>query len=194
MTASMEEHRPVPSAPALARRGLLKKLAILVPIVAFLGVLWFALGFEAQKPSPLLGRSAPDFTLPLFSGGELRLSSLRGRVVLVNFWASWCLACRQEAPYLEQAWRRYRDQGLVVLGVNIWDTDRDARAYIREFGHTFPNGPDRRGTVAIAYGVRGVPESYFIDRRGVIAAQVVGPLTPEKISRLVEPLLLENAP
>lgn len=173
-------------------RGVAKKLAVLAGLAAFVAVLWYALGVEAPQPSPLLGRPAPEFTLPLFSGGTLRLSDLRGRAVLINFWASWCIPCRQEAPYLEQAWQEYRGRGFVLLGVNVWDAESDARAYIKEFRHTFPNGMDRAGRIAIAYGVGGVPESYIIDPAGRIVRRYIGPLNPELIRQFLEPLLQDG--
>ncbi len=175
--------------PGSRQRRLLRLVPVLLLPAAFVAVLWYALGIEPAAPSPLEGRVAPPFTLRLFDGGAVSLEALRGQVVLVNFWASWCVPCRQEAPYLEAAWRAYRARGFVLVGVNVWDAETDARAYIREFGHTFPNGMDRSGAIAIAYGVRGVPESFFIDRAGRIARRHVGPLTPERIRALVEPLL-----
>lgn len=173
-----------------ARRWLVR-LVVLGLLAAFVGLLWAALRVPPPSPLRMDARPAPEFTLPLFTGGTLRLSDLRGKVVLVNFWASWCIPCRQEAPYLEQAWQTYRAGGFVLVGVNVWDTDRDARAYIREFNHTFPNGFDRSGAVAIAYGVRGVPESYFVDRAGTIVRRYAGPLDPARIRQLLEPLIEE---
>lgn len=94
---------------------------------------------------------APDFTLPLFEGGEIILSDLQGQVVVINFWASWCIPCRDEAPFLEQVWRKYRDQGVVFLGVDYLDTNKEAQAFLEEFGVTYPNGPDIGTKIAKQY-------------------------------------------
>ncbi len=118
--------------------------------------------------------SAPDFRLPRFDGGTLQLSSLRGQYVILNFWASWCIPCKDEAPLLERAWRQYRDRGLVVVGVNIQDLEPEARKFIRETKTTYLEVRDRDGAVSRAYGTTGVPESFFIDRQGRIVRKFPG--------------------
>lgn len=117
---------------------------------------------------------APEFTLPRFDGGTLRLSALRGRFVILNFWASWCIPCKDEAPLLERAWRQYRDQGLVVVGVNIQDLEPEARNFIRETKTTYLEVRDRDGSVSRAYGTTGVPETFFINREGRIVRKFPG--------------------
>jgi len=124
--------------------------------------------------SPLIGQQAPSFTLKLFNGGTIKLEELRGKVVLVNFWASWCPPCREEAPTLEATWQRYKDEGVVFLGVNIQDKENDARAFIEEFGITYLNGRDPSRRVAVDYGVWGIPETFFLDREGRITFKQVG--------------------
>lgn len=141
-------------------------------------------------PSPLIGRSAPEFTLPLFDGSTLRSADLRGRVVVVNFWASWCFpACYDEAPHLQRVWERYRAGGVVVVGVNVQDQDGPARAFIQRFAQTFPNGMDRTGKISIDYGVYGVPETFVIDRTGRIVAKHAGAVTEEWLASEITPLL-----
>jgi len=98
----------------------------------------------------------------------------RGQVVVVSFWASWCIPCREEAPLLEAAWRAHRERDVVFVGVNVQDTEPAARAFIAEFGLTFPNGPDPRGRIAIDYGVYGIPELFLIGRDGRIASKHIG--------------------
>ncbi len=157
---------------ALAR--LLITVVIVIPIVWLL-----AYGFSRDPryiQSPLIARQAPSFTLPLFGGGTITLEDLRGKVVFLNFWASWCPPCRAEARTLEAAWQRYKDRGIVFLGIDIQDTEQDARAFLKEFGITYLNARDASGEVAIEYGVWGIPETYFIDRKGRITYKQVGAL------------------
>ncbi|MGH2452424.1 MAG: TlpA family protein disulfide reductase [bacterium] len=171
-----------------------QRAAVLGALAAVLAVL--ALGVAREKPpwsTPLVGAPAPDFTLDLFEGDRLRLADLRGRVVLINFWASWCTACKQESPVLQWTWVTYRPRGLVLVGVNIWDRQQDALAMIREFGKTYPNGPDLSGKILQDYGVTGIPETFFIDRSGRIALKHLGPVTRELIISNVEPLLSGSA-
>ncbi len=126
--------------------------------------------------SPLIGRPAPALTVTLFDGKIVSLQDLRGQVVFLNFWASWCPPCRAEAKDLEAIWQRFKDQDIVFLGVNIQDKEADALAFIKEFGITFPNGRDATGRIAADYGVWGIPETFFIDTEGRITYQHVGSL------------------
>jgi len=115
---------------------------------------------------------APEFSVSLYSGESLRLVDLRGRPVMVNFWASWCPPCRDEAPLLEQTWRAYRDRGVTFVGLDIWDTEQDARTFMRKYDITYLNGPDDGGRIAIDYGLTGIPETFFIDRQGQIVSEL----------------------
>ena len=150
-------------------------VAVLAPAVGLVGLLAYGFRTDPREiPSPLLGRSAAPFSLALFDGGRFDLAGQRDRVVVVNFWASWCVPCREEAPILEAAWRAYRDRGVMVVGVNIQDSEPAARAFIEAFGLTFPNGPDPGGRIAIDYGVYGIPETFVIGRDGRIGYKHVG--------------------
>ena len=164
-----------------------------VPVLALL-----AYGFRLNPRdirSPLVGRPAAPFALTSFEGTPMQLGALRGQVVVLNFWASWCYpACYEEAPVLERGWRAYRDRGVVVLGVNIQDKDEAGRKFIREFNLTFPNAPDPSGKVSVDYGVYGVPETYFIDRAGAIRVKHVSAVTDQVFRDTVEALLAEPAP
>jgi cytochrome c biogenesis protein CcmG/thiol:disulfide interchange protein DsbE len=142
-------------------------------------VLLLAYGFfwdPKYIPSPLIGRQASPFILRNFDGGTIKLEDLRGKVVFLNFWASWCPPCRAEARTLEAVWQRYKDRGVVFLGVNIQDKEEAARAFLKEFGITYLNGWDPTNKVAIDYGVWGIPETFYIDREGRITFKQVGAL------------------
>jgi len=150
-----------------------------------------------QNRTPVTGRSgftrldkpAPDFTLPLLTGGEIVLSEHFGQPIVINFWASWCTPCRQEAPALERAWRAYRDQGVLFVGVEIQDTEAVGRAYLSEFGITYPNGLDKGGTITVDYGVIGLPVTFFIGSDGIVERRWVGALSGEVLARLTDDLL-----
>jgi cytochrome c biogenesis protein CcmG/thiol:disulfide interchange protein DsbE len=147
--------------------------------------------FTSGQLAPPPFRAAPDFELQLFSGETLRLSDLRGRPVVVNFWASWCPPCRDEAPVLEGAWQEYRAKGVVFVGVDIWDTDGDARRFLSEYGVSYPNGMSPKGEepVAVGYGLTGIPETYFIDREGNVARKWIGPLDEDSLRQLLDETL-----
>lgn len=156
-----------------------------VLVVGLLGLLAFGLaGRPLAVGAASEGRQATDFRLATFDGRSIALADFRGRVVVLNFWASWCAPCRVEAPALEQTWRRYRDQGLVIIGLNLWDKEADARAFMREFGLTYPNVLDEGGRVAIEYGVAGIPETIVVAADGRISAKHTGPITAERLAEL----------
>lgn len=150
---------------------------------------------------PLRPRPAPDFRLELFSttsgedalkgasGAELRLAALRGAPVVVNFWASWCLPCKQEAPVLDRFAREYGPRGVAFVGVNVWDNDANARAFLEEYGLTYTNGVDTAGGTAIDYGLTGLPETFFVDRDGQLVRKFIGPVTERALRAAVEELL-----
>ncbi len=133
--------------------------------------------------------AARDFEMPLFAGGSVRLSDYRGQVVVLNFWASWCVPCRDEAPGYQKLYLEYKERGVVFLGVNIQDTEKDARAFIKEFSITYPNGRDVSGTIYIQYGVSGVPETFIIDTGGNIVRKHRGPLNEYQLRRYLEETL-----
>jgi len=164
-------------------------------VVPVLGLL--AYGFRVNPhdiPSPLVGRPAAPFVLRTFDGTDVSLASLRGRVVVLNFWASWCYpACYEEAPALERSWRAYRDREVSVVGVAIQDQPDAARKFIADFSLSFPNAPDPDGKVSVDYGVYGVPETFFIDRAGRIRRKQTGAVSDDLFRREVEKLLGEPA-
>jgi cytochrome c biogenesis protein CcmG/thiol:disulfide interchange protein DsbE len=128
--------------------------------------------------------SAPSFVLRrLDRAGTLGLASLRGKAVLLNFWASWCEPCKHEARVLEQAWGRWRGRGVVFVGVDAQDFDSDARRFLRRHAITYPTVHDGPGTTAARYGVSGFPETWFVDRRGRLVQHVSGPLASTVVDR-----------
>jgi len=169
--------------------GVGRAVAVAV-ILALLGLM--AWGLKQAATGPLEAGMAPDFTLNTFEGETIRLSDLRGQVVVINIWASWCASCREEAAYLESTWRKYRDRGVMFLGVDYVDTEPDALAYIAEFNITYPNGPDLGSRISQAYHMRGVPETYFVDRQGRLRGNHIGPLQPPQLDVKIEELLAES--
>jgi len=164
-------------------------IAAFVVLVAFLGLLGWGL-VKAQK-SPITSGAAPDFTLTSFDGKTLTLSKLQGKVVVVNFWASWCPPCRVEAPYLEQTWRKYKDRGVVFIGVDYVDTEPNALTYLKEFDITYFNGPDLGTRISQSYNIKGVPETYYVARNGEVRGNTIGPLIPPQLDQKIDELLAE---
>jgi cytochrome c biogenesis protein CcmG/thiol:disulfide interchange protein DsbE len=126
--------------------------------------------------------AAPDFTLPLLDGGgDLELESLRGKAVVLNFWASWCLPCKKEAPLLEQAWRTWRSKGVVVVGVDANDLKSDARRFAKRYGLTYPIVHDGPGKLLDDYGLSGFPETFFVRPDGKLSSWTQGELDAAEI-------------
>lgn len=142
---------------------------------------------RTQEGHIQVGDQVPDLTLQTFDGETIEFADLRGQVVVVNFWASWCKPCEQEAAELQQAYELYRDDGVVFLGVDYVDTETEARAYLEKFGITYPNGPDLGTRISQAFRIRGVPETYIIGPDGKLGAFKIGPyLSLDEIIQHVE--------
>jgi cytochrome c biogenesis protein CcmG/thiol:disulfide interchange protein DsbE len=142
-----------------------------------------------RLPATLVGKPAPGFDLATIDGSQtVRLESLRGDVVIVNFWASWCVACQTEEPALEDAFNRYRDRGVVVLGISFQDSATDARAYAARNGIPWQLLNDPGSRTGLAYGVTGLPETYFIDLDGRVVHKATGPVTAQLINQEVKRL------
>lgn len=174
----------------LERRPRWGRILAWVGLAALLGLLFFGL-LNAGRGSIKIGEPAPDFTLTTFDGQVYNLAELKGKVVLVNFWASWCKPCEQEAADLEAAWRYYKPRGDVIfIGVDWTDTEKNALAYLAKFDITYPNGPDLGTRISQAYRITGVPETYIIDRQGRLAFVKISPfLSLDEILALIDPLL-----
>jgi peroxiredoxin len=156
---------------------------VFVSVVMVVGLLGL-LGMAARPP--LVGGPAPEITLKDLQGQDVRLSDLRGKIVLLNFWATWCKPCKEEMPAMQASYDKLRGQGFVVLAVNeLEDTDRVIE-HIRTHGHTFPVVMDHDNVVANRYGVVGLPVSFLVDRQGIVREQIFGSLlTEERIAELV---------
>ena len=164
-------------------------------------LLWSGLGLllliltigliRSQKGQVGVGEVAPDFELISFAGESYQLSEFRGKVVVLNFWASWCESCKPEAEDLEAAYQYYLSRGDVIfIGVDYVDTEPEALMYLEEFGITYPNGPDLRTKISQAYRVGGVPETFIIDQDGFIAHVQIGPFSSlDEILIRIDPLL-----
>ncbi|MCX6070307.1 MAG: TlpA disulfide reductase family protein [Chloroflexi bacterium] len=149
-------------------------ILVWVAVLGLLAVLGIGL-VRAQQGPVGVGSKPQPFTLRTFDGAEYDTGEMVGQVVVINFWASWCTPCEQEAAELEQAHQRFKDQGVVFLGVNYVDTETEAKAYLAEFGITYPNGPDLGTRISQAFRIRGVPETYILGRDGRLAHVMIGP-------------------
>lgn len=181
-------------------RKLVAMAAVAIPLVALFAILGVALGRSGGVPAGIAINSAfgevdvdsdiaRDFVVITFDGDELRLSDLRGQVVMLDFWASWCAPCRQEASTLAAAYPGYEAQGVEFLGVAIWDVESEAKQFAMESGATYPMGVDTKGNIAIDYGLTGIPEKYFIDADGNIIRKFVGPVSEEILESVFSELL-----
>ncbi|HEB12834.1 MAG TPA: TlpA family protein disulfide reductase [Actinobacteria bacterium] len=136
-------------------------------------------------PSSEDDQKAPDFTVNLFSGKKVSLSDFKGKPLIVNFWASWCAPCREEAPVLVKVAKMYGKK-VQFLGIVFQDTEAGAKKFIEEFKVKYPNGTDPSGQAAQDYKITGVPETFFIDANGILRAKWLGALTEEKLISLVD--------
>lgn len=187
----MSEVALPPAAPATPRKFRLWQIAVVVLVIGLLALV----ALQMQRNGPLAagpvgqGEPAPDFSLTTFDGQTLALADLRGQVVVVNFWASWCAPCKDEAPQLENTWRHYQGQNVMFIGIDYADTETDARAFMRRYDITYPNGPDLGTRISQSFRMRGVPETYIIDPAGQLAFVQIGPTDQATLRRVIDPLL-----
>ena len=189
-----------------ARRGapIWAQVIVWIFLMGLLAIVALGLN-QAQNRTVTVqpGVTIENFTVPMYDGyqyngmSEVSLVDLRGKVVLINFWASWCKPCEQEAAELQQAWTEYEPTGEVVfLGVDYVDTPTSAMVYLKKFGITYPNGEDLnvklKRPISDYFNIQGVPETYFIDRNGVLKYVQVGPFSSvQQIRDILDPIIAE---
>jgi cytochrome c biogenesis protein CcmG/thiol:disulfide interchange protein DsbE len=166
-----QEGSEVDQKPTPRRWGFVLVWVFVIGLLAVVGVSLI----RTQEGHIQVGDQVPDLSLQTFEGDSIRFSDLHGEVVVVNFWASWCKPCEQEAAELQQAYELYQDEGVVFLGVDYVDTETEAKAYLERFSITYPNGPDLGTRISQAFRIRGVPETYIIAPNGELAAFKIGP-------------------
>jgi cytochrome c biogenesis protein CcmG, thiol:disulfide interchange protein DsbE len=176
-----------------------KKLPAWIVVLAFVLLGGFltlvSVGYGMSKTDPVgIGYPLPDIELTTFDNKVIRSVDFQNKVVVLNFWASWCQPCEQEAAGLEQAWQTYKPRGDVVfLGVDYVDTESEALIYLKKFGVTYPNGSDLRTIISNKFRIRGVPETYIFDRKGNLAYFKIGPFSSTaEIFQAVDPLLKQE--
>ena len=181
----------LPQAKAVPARRRTIRLAVTLGLLLALMVV-LAFGLRPKTSTVLKGHPAPNFDVTAFNGEfvgkRFTLADLRGQVVVLNFFASWCVECDKEMPFLEQAWRDYRDKGVWLVGVDYLDIDTAGLAYLASFGTTYPNGPDIGSRLYQSYQCTGVPETFFIDRQGVVQHVQIGPIDRAKLYALLDQL------
>ncbi len=186
---------PIPSERPARRRHPIRwaGVGIGVAVVMTIGVVGgLNLGRNPDPslaPSPLLSEPAPQWELPLLDGDTLSSAELAGRPYVVNFWASWCIPCRAEAPHLQAFAQRHANDGIAIVGI-VWNDDADnARRFREEFELTFRQVTDRDGRTALDYGVFGVPETYVVDHRGIVMAKLIGAAGPTTLDDVLAQVL-----
>lgn len=186
----MENEVPLEGTPTAPSRGRGKLIALAAGVILLLVLAGVsALGIrQASTARPAVGSAAPTFSMPLFDGPQVDLAALRGKPVVINFWASWCIPCEDEAGDLERVWQKYKDR-VVFLGVDYVDTEPKAREFLQRFGITYPNGPDLGSRISYQYRIKGVPETFVLDRNGQVRLVKIGPTTEAELSATLDELL-----
>lgn len=175
----------------------------LVPIIAVAALLIWATGRSDSRPGGLFTNGsggevevdsalAPDFSVTTFDGETITLSGLRGKVVMVDFWASWCPPCRLESPDLITAYRSFQGRDVEFVGIDVWDRESAGRSFVAKEGLPYPNALDTNSFITIDYGVTGIPEKFFIDPEGRVVRKYVGPIRAEELTRIINEILTDS--
>ncbi|HWC12963.1 MAG TPA: TlpA disulfide reductase family protein [Actinomycetota bacterium] len=173
------------------RKRLPAGYLLLIPVVGFLVVLGSATYDRAHVPAP--GERIPDFSAPLLIGeGDLGRDDLRGKPAVINFWASWCGPCEDEAPLLQQAHETYGDR-ITFLGIDIRDARSDAEEFVETYGLTYPSIRDETMEIYADFGLTGQPETFFVDADGILVRHVPGPVTEESLAQMLDVLVRRDA-
>ncbi|HKY51900.1 MAG TPA: TlpA disulfide reductase family protein [Candidatus Limnocylindria bacterium] len=159
------------------------RYSIVLGIAALTVVLMLSFRYDPRDIRPvIIDKPATMFTAEKLDGsGDLSLGAYAGKVVVLNFWASWCPPCKEENPALVRVWERYRTSDVVIIGIVYADSTEKARAYVSANGVTWPTVQDPDGRIAFAYGVRGPPETYFIGTDGIVADRIIGAITEAQL-------------
>jgi cytochrome c biogenesis protein CcmG/thiol:disulfide interchange protein DsbE len=172
--------------PAKKRTLSVGTILIFVAVVAVLGMLGWGL-LETNKTQPVVGEKVRKFQMSFFNGYEWQdktiadINDMAGNVIVLNFWASWCVQCRDETALFEQAWREYQDDGVIFVGVAYVDVEPKSIEYMQQFEVTFPNAPDLRSAISDLYKITGVPETYIIDQEGNVVFTKEGAVTETEL-------------
>ncbi len=185
------------------RRSWILVLSI-IPGLALFALLGWGLARSGGNPGglsvnsqlgevPVINGPAPSFAAISLDGTEINPLAYRGKVVMIDFWSSWCPPCRAESPVLSQVYQEYKDKGepIEFIGIAIWDSDEDIRRFVDEFNLRYPNAVDSRGRIAIDYGVSGIPEKFFIDKSGTLRKRFVGPMSPGALRSVLDEMLAD---
>ena len=168
-----------------------------VGVIALLALLGWGL-MQTKASRPEVGETAPGFNLEFFEGYEwdgktaASLDDMRGQIVVMNFWASWCVECRVETDELEAAWQKYADQGVVFVGVAYSDVEPNSIEYMKEFDVSFPHAPDLGTRISNEYDITGVPETFIIDQNGEVAHVQIGPISASTLDSVIGQLLAQG--
>lgn len=185
------------SAPGLSRRGMLSLAGVSVASLALLLLLFSRLvaaghAVNQAPSSPLIGHPAPDFTIVTWNGDagqRVHLADLKGKAVVVNFWASWCADCSDEARVLQAAWQKYHADRVMFVGIAYNDQQAAGTTFLQQHGIQYPSGAEQNGTASVDYAVTGVPETVFINARGVVVSKSLGAVSDGALDQAVQGLL-----
>ena len=172
----------------------LSALLALLTIILFIFIMYLALFSKntSESVSPLQGKKAPTFTLKTFDNKTISSQDLRGKSVVLNFWSSWCIPCKDETIALNRANYRFEDSNIVFLGVNIWDDTENALNFIKSFPSDYTNTYDPSNEIHVNFGIQGVPETFFINKEGIISNRFQGELNDKILNYFCNELLKTN--